>query len=297
VSVQEIVQHTINAISLGSLYAVLALGLAMVFSVLGLLNFAYGELLTITGYAMWALLEAGAPFALAAVLAIVAATAASLIMELVAFRPLRGASFIALLFSSFAVAVIVQNVIRQAISPRPKGLSVPSFFDEVIRIGSIRISLLSLVTLAVGMSALVVLAAFLQRSRWGLAMRAAATDFEVTRLMGAHANRVIALAFGVSGVLAGIAGVLWVSRSGVVTPDLGFTPILTAFVAIVIGGLASLRGAMLGGFAVAALEIFLQAYLPSGARPFTSALVLTAVVAVLYVRPGGLVGRGAEALR
>jgi branched-chain amino acid transport system permease protein len=115
--------------------------------------------------------------------------------------------------------------------------------------------------------------------------------------MGARANGVIALAFGVSGVLAGIAGVLWVSRSGVVTPDLGFTPILTAFVAIVIGGLANLRGAMLGGFAVAALEIFLQAYLPSGIRPFTSALVLTAVVAVLYVRPGGLVGRGAEALR
>ncbi|MBW3592069.1 MAG: branched-chain amino acid ABC transporter permease [Actinobacteria bacterium] len=294
---EEVVQQVINALSLGSLYAVLALGLAMVFSVLGLLNFAYGELLTITGYVMWALLGAGTPFAVAAVLGILAATAAALLMELVAFRPLRGASFITLLFSSFAVAVIVQNVIRQAISPRPKGLSVPSFFDEVIRVGSIRISILSLITLAVGVTALILLATFLQRSRWGLAMRAAATDFEVARLMGARANRVVALAFAVSGVLAGIAGVLWVSRSGVVTPDLGFNPILTAFVAIVIGGLGSIRGAMLGGFALAALEIFMQAYLPSGARPFTSALVLVVVVAVLYVRPGGLVGRGAEALR
>ena len=295
-SAQEAIQQLINALSLGSLYAVLALGLAMVFSVLGLLNFAYGELLTITGYVMWALLGAGAPFAFAALGGIAAATIASLLMERVAFRPLRGASFIALLLSSFAVAVIVQNVIRQAISPRPKGLGVPSFFDEVLRVGSIRISVLSLLTLAVGLAALIVLAAFLQRSRSGLAMRAAAADFEVTRLMGARANRVIALAFGLSGLLGGIAGVLWVSRGGVVTPDMGFTPILTAFVAIVIGGLGSLRGAMFGGFALAALEIGLQTLLPSGVRPFTSALVLLAVVAVLYVRPGGIVGGRSEAL-
>ncbi len=292
---QEIVQQVINALSLGSLYAVMALGLAMVFSILGLLNFAYGELITITGYVMWATLGAGVPFGVAALLGVLAATAGSLIMELVAFRPLRGAPFVALLFSSFAVAVIIQNGIRQAISPRPKGFSVPPLFDDVVRLGSVRISVLSLVTLGVGVAALVILAGFLQRSRWGLAMRAAAEDFQVTRLMGARANAVIALAFAVSGLLAGIAGVLWVSRGGVVTPGMGFTPILTAFVAVVIGGLGSLRGAMVGGFVLAALEIALNALLPSAAQPFTSALVLLAVVAVLYVRPGGLIARGAEA--
>lgn len=295
-SAQEAAQQVVNALSLGSLYAVLALGLAMVFSLLGLLNFAYGELVTITGYVMWAMLAGGAPFAAAAAAGIAAATLASLLMELVAFRPLRGAPFAALLFSSFAVAVIIQNLIRQGISPRPKGISVPEFFDDVLRIGPLRISTLALVTLGVGIAALLSLAAFLRRSRAGLAMRAAAEDFEVTRLMGARANRVIALAFGVSGVLGGIAGVLLVSRGGIVTPDMGFTPILTAFVAVVIGGLGSLRGAMVGGFVVAALEIALQAVLPSNVRPFTSALVLVAVVGILYARPGGLVRERAESL-
>jgi branched-chain amino acid transport system permease protein len=290
-SLQEAIQQLINALSLGALYALLALGLAAVFGVLGLLNFAYGELVTIAGYTMFALQDTGLPLVVVVLIAVAAGVVGSLVMELVAFRPLRDASFVTVLFSSFAVAVIVQNLVRQFVSPRPQGVPPPGWFDSVLRMGPLVISAQSLVTLAVGAVAVVVLGTLLQRSRWGLAMRAAAADFETVRLMGARANRIISLAFAVSGLLAGIAGILWVARRGTVTPAMGFVPILKAFIAVVIGGLGSLQGAMIGGFVLALVEVGLEVLLPSGARPFTDAFSLLIVVAILYFRPQGLVGR------
>lgn len=289
-SAQEAIQQLINALSLGALYALLALGLAAVFSILGLLNFAYGELVTIAGYTMFALQDTGLPLIAVVLIAIAAGVAGSLVMEMVAFRPLRDAPFVTVLFSSFAVAVIVQSLLRQLVSPRPQGVPPPGWFDSVLRIGPLLVSMQALVTLAVGLLAVVVLATSLQRSRWGLAMRAAAADFETTRLMGARANRIVSLAFALSGLLAGIAGILWVARRGTVTPEMGFVPILKAFIAVVIGGLGSLQGAMIGGFVLAFVEISLEVLLPSGARPFTDAFSLLIVVAILYLRPQGLVG-------
>lgn len=290
-SAEQLVQQLVNALSLGSLYALLALGLAMVYSVLGLLNFAYGELVTVTGYTILLGLDAGLPLPAAALMGVAAAVVAALVIEALAFRPLRGAPPITLLFSSFAVAVIVQNLIRQLVSPRPQGIAVPPWIDDVWVLGGLRVSVLAVVTLVVSLAALAALAAFLQRSRVGLAMRAAAQNFEVARLMGARANRVIALSFAVSGLIAGVAGLLWVARSGSVTPAMGFAPILKAFIATVIGGLGDLRGAVVGGFALGFIEIALIVALPASARPFTDASALLVVVAVLAVRPQGLAGR------
>lgn len=288
-SLEVAVQQLINALSLGSLYALLALGLAMVFSVLGLLNFAYGELVTLCGYTMYLLIQRQVPFAVAGAVGVLVPLLASLLIERVAFRPLRGASFITLLFSSFAVAVIIQNLIRQLISQRPKVIPVPPVFDEMLSVGPFQIGVLPLVTLVVAVVTLVILATFLQKSTWGLAMRAAAEDFEVTRLMGARADRVIALSFAVSGFIAGVAGVLWLARRGAVSPTMGFVPILKAFIAVVIGGLGSLKGAVYGGFLLAFVEVALMVLLPTPALPFTDAFALLAVVIILYLRPGGLV--------
>ncbi len=283
------VQQLINALSLGSLYALLSLGLAMVFSVLGLLNFAYGELITVCGYTMYLLILIGVPFHIAGLAGLVMALAVSLIIERVVFRPLRGASFISLLFASFAAAVIIQNLIKQLISKRPKVIPVPQIFDEVIQVGPFQIGVLPLITLVVGLVTLTALVAFLQKTRWGLAMRAAAEDFEVTRLMGSKANRIIALSFAISGFVAGVAGVLWLARRGAVTPTMGFIPILKAFIAAVIGGLGSLKGAVIGGFALAFIEVTLMVVLPTRIVPFTDALALTVVVIILYMRPEGLI--------
>ena len=287
-SVEVAIQQMINALSLGSLYAMLALGLAMVFSVLGLLNFAYGELVTVCGYTMYLLILNDVPFFAAGIGGLVVAVAVSLLTERVVFRPLRGASFITLLFSSFAAAVIIQNLIRQIISKRPKVIPVPQIFDDVIHLGPFQIGVLPLITVLVGLVTLTILISFLQKTRWGLAIRAAAEDFEVTRLMGARANRIIALSFALSGFVAGVAGFLWLARRGAVSPTMGFVPILKAFIAVVIGGLGSLKGAVIGGFVLAFIEIALMVVLPTSIVPFTDALALLIVVAILYMKPQGL---------
>lgn len=285
------VQQLINALSLGSLYALLALGLAMVYSVLRLMNFAYGELVTAVGYTIYFLYGVGLPYAVAAAAGVAAAIGVSLLTEMAAFRPLRKASFTAILFSSFAMSVLLQNLIRQAVSPRPRGIAVPAVLDSVVSIGSFRIATLSLVTLVLSLTAIGLLVTFLQRTRAGIAIRAAAANFEVARLVGIPANRVISLSFVVSGLLAGIGGVLWVSRIGGVTPTMGFKPVLSSFISVVIGGLGNLWGAVVGGFVLAFLEVALQVLLPPSTRPFIDAFALLIVVVILGLRPEGLVGR------
>lgn len=291
ISGNELVQQFVNALSLGAIFALFALGLAVVFSVMGLLNFAYGELVTVSGYAMMLLAREGAPFWLMALVGIAVAVLVSMTMELVAFRPLRAASPVVRLFTSFAVAVIIQNLIRQLISSRPQGVSVPAVFQEAVVIGSIRIGVLPLLSAGIGLTCLAALSVFLRRSKAGLAMRAASQDFTVSRLMGVRANRVISLAFAISGALAGIAGVLWVSRRTSVAPTMGFQPVLIAFVATVIGGLGNLTGAVVGGFFLGFLNIWLEVFLPGAWRPFLDAIALSIVVGILYFRPQGLLGR------
>lgn len=290
-SFAELIQQLVNGLSLGAIYAMFAIGLAVVFSVMGLLNFAYGELVTVAGYTMMLTARGDAPFWVMAIAAVAMAIVVSMAMEFVAFRPLRGASPLVRLFTSFAVAVIIQNLIRQIISPRPQGVPIPEFLQEAISIGSIRVGVLPLVSAVVGFASLLALRAFLTRSNAGLAMRAASQDFTASRLMGVRANRVISLAFAISGALAGIAGVLWVSRRTSVAPTMGFDPVLTAFVATVIGGLGNLAGAVAGGFFLGFLEIFLEVMLPGVFRPFVDAIALTVVVVILYFRPQGLLGR------
>jgi len=291
----EIVQTIVNALSLGSIYALLALGLSMVYGVLGMLNFAYGELVTICGYTMLFASRAGAPFPLVVLAGVFAAVLAAVVMELVAFRPLRRASFVTLLFTSFAVSQLLQNTFRQAISTRPQGVPTPRLFDDAISAGGITIGVLPLITAGVGVISLLALTVFFRRSRAGLAMRAAAQDFTTARLVGVRANRVISLAFALSGLLAGIAGVLWIARTTAVSPTTGFVPILQAFIASVIGGLGNLSGAVAGGFFLGTLEVVLQATLPSALLPFAQALALVLVGTILYVRPQGLFGRTVEA--
>jgi branched-chain amino acid transport system permease protein len=292
---QEAVQQLINALSLGSTYALLALGLAMVFSILGLVNFAHGELVTVAAYTMYFEHTKGVPFAVQVPSAIAAAGVTAVLMERLAFRPLRGASFLTLLFSSFAVSVIIQNLLLALVSPRQKGVPLPSRFNEAIHIGSYTVGWLPVITTITCLGALAVLTLFLRRSIQGLGMLAASQDFQVTRLMGIPANRVIAHAFAISGILAGVAAIFILARRGTVEPGMGFLPVLKAFIASVIGGLGSLAGAALGGFVLAGIEVGLDATLPEGALPFRDAFALLIVVVILYFRPEGLLGRVAEA--
>ena len=283
-----IAQHIINALSLGGIYALLALGLAIVFSIIGLINFAHGELMTITGYSLLGALLAGLPFPLAALVAVAAAALAALLIEFFAFRPMRKASITSLLLTSFAVSSLLKVVFQNAISARPQAISMPELFTSAQNIGGLTIGNGPMISIAVSLLALLALELFLKHTNTGIAMRAAAEDFSVVRLMGISAPRIIASAFVISGLLAGIAALLWVAQRASVDPYMGFAPVLKAFIAAVIGGLGSLRGAVLGGLLLGALEITLQVLLPEDLAAYRDAIVLSGVLLILLVFPNGL---------
>jgi branched-chain amino acid transport system permease protein len=285
-----LVQQAINALSLGSTYALLALGLAMLFSIMGLINFAHGELLVIGGYAMWALLEHGVPWPAVIPLTLLAPALAAIAMERIAFRPLRGASLVTLLIASFAVSLLLQTVF-QIFAGTDKGIELPSWVDDVVDVGPYTISVLKIVMTGVTLLTLLLLTVFLKRTMLGIAMRAAAEDFEVTRLMGVRANAVVIAAFALSGLLAGLASLFYFTQSGSVGPFDGTEPVVKAFIAVVIGGLGSLTGAVVGGFALGITEVVFDAALPASAQPFGTAFALLVVIAILLLRPQGLVGR------
>ncbi len=283
------VQQTINAISLGGTYALLALGLAIIFSIMGMINFAHGELMTITGYTLMYCGLAGLPFYISAPLAVLVAVGAAVLMERIAFRPVRGGSPSSMLVTSFAVAIILQTLFQNFISTRSQAVILPDVFAQSIHFGELSIGVNQILSISLTVVILVALNLFLRKSILGMAMRAAAEDFSIARLMGVRANAVIAGAFAISGALAGAAGVLWVAQRASVDPHMGFVPVLKAFIAAILGGLGSLTGAVAGGFALGLIEIYLAAYLPDNIQPFKEALALGAVILVLLVRPNGLI--------
>jgi branched-chain amino acid transport system permease protein len=283
-----VIQQLVNAISLGGIYALLALGLAVVFSIVRLINFAHGEVMTVAGYAIWFALVMALPVSLAVAIGILGAMLGALAMERVAFRPMRQASVTSLLITSFAVSEIIRVLFQNGISARPVPVVLPSWVSGTVNAGPVTFSVISLISVGTVVVSLLALNLILRRTVPGLAMRAAAEDFAVVRLMGIKANHVVALAFAISGALAGIAAVLWVAQRGSVDPFMGAAPVLKAFIATVLGGLGSLNGAVLGGFVVGAVEVLLQAFLPEGIAPYRDAIALIVIIGLLVWRPDGL---------
>ncbi len=281
-------QQTVNAFALGGTYALLALGLAVVFSIMGLINFAHGELMTIAGYVLMYCGLAGISFVFAVPLALLASTFAAILMERVAFRPVRNSSGATMLVTSFAVAMILQVLFQNLISVRSQPVILPEALSGSITIGGLIIGINKLVAIVSTVVMLIFLDRFLSKQKYGIAMRAAAEDFAVARLMGIRANTVIAGAFAISGLLAGVAAILWVSQRASVDPLMGFTPVLKAFIAAILGGLGSLRGAVAGGFLLGFIEIYLAAFLPPALQEFRDPIGLGLVVLVLLMRPNGL---------
>lgn len=284
-------QQLINALSLGGTYALLALGLAVVFSIMGLINFAHGELMTAAGYGLCFALLSGLPFGIAVVIGLLIAMILAVMMERIAFRPVRNASGTTLLLTSFAVSAILRVIFQNFISARPKPVPMPMSLSGTLEIGGLHIGVIQAISILVTIFMLVGLTLFLRSTVLGRAMRAASEDFAMVRLMGIRANAVVATAFAISGLLAGVAGVLWVAQRGSVDPLMGFLPVLKAFIAAIIGGLGSLSGAVAGGFLLGFIEVFLQAYLPESLLSYRDAFTIVLVIAVLLFAPQGLLAR------
>jgi branched-chain amino acid transport system permease protein len=284
---ERLVQIAVDAVSVGSLYALTALGIGLIFGVMRLINFAHGELITLAAYTLLALY--GMPVPVMIFGAVVVAVLIALLTERAAFRPLRNADATTLLISSFAVSFFLQKLLILVVGSRLKGLDFLPSLGRQTELFGIRLQLLQIVTIVVGIVLLVALTWFLKATRLGLHMRAAAEDFRMARVLGVRANNVIAVAFALSGLLAAAVSCLIVVQTGVVQPRMGVQLVIIAFVGTVIGGLGSLPGAALGGFLVGAGSILLQALLPPDLRAFREAFVFIAVIAILLFRPQGLI--------
>jgi branched-chain amino acid transport system permease protein len=310
-------QQLVNALSIGSLYALMAVGLAMVFSILRLINFAHGDLIMVAAYFAAFALLGKLPLGVTIVLMLAGTILMGLLMERVAYRPIRGAPDVAALLTSFAVGQILQNgtllVTRLLQKPNPLAFPVISALSGVFTFGSITIPRVNVLSLVLGIILLVLLSLFVTRTDLGLSMRAAAEDLPAARLMGIDTNRVIATAFAIGSGLAAVAGLLFAVQAGQLTPYMGFTPVLKAFIAAVIGGFGSISGAIIGGYALGGLEVFLTAipgigdilppglvspgvqawlkqWLPGSLSSYRDAFVFIVLILVLLFRPNGILG-------
>ncbi len=281
-------QDVINALSLGGLYALVALGVALIFGVMGFINFAHGELIMIGGYVLYYV--ANLNLALAAAITVSAVAFAAVMMERAAFRPVRNADPTTLLITSFAVSFLLQNVAFLTVGSVGKYVALPASISGYVSIGNVEVTKIAIVQFVTTLVLLVCLWAFLKHTLVGMQMRAAAEDFGMARFLGVRGNQVIATAFGISGFLAGVVALLFVAQTTAVTPTMGLAPALVGFVATVIGGMRSLVGAVLGGFVIGILSVALDSLLPGHLAPFRDAFIYGAVIVILILRPQGLVG-------
>jgi len=289
---EYVIQQTINALSLGSIYAMVAIGLAIVFGILRLINFAHGDLMMVACYVAFFLVGSGLGFLPTVAIALLATAGLGLMMERAAYRPVRGAPDVVMLLTSLAVSIFLENVFVMVLSPVPRSFRdvSPAFLDVVNHWGPITVSNVNLVTLAATAVSFTLLTLFVTRTRLGISMRATAEDLIGAHLVGININRVVQVAFFIGSALAAVAGILWAARLGKIDPLMGFVPLLKAFVAAVIGGFGTLAGAVVGAYVLGFAEIFLIGFLPPALSSYRDAFVFLLLIVVLLVRPNGILG-------
>ncbi len=289
-SMDILLQNIANSITLGSLYALIAIGYTMVYGIIRLINFAHADLLMVAAYiAFYGILIFTLPWWVAFLIAIALTALLGISIEKVAYKPLRSSPRITVLISAIGVSFLLENLGIVAIGARPKPFPRPEELVWNIHLGDI--SFLSL-TIIIPIVTFILLAAIIflvKKTKIGIAMRAVSKDVETAGLMAVDANRVISTTFAVGSSLAAIGGILWSMQYPQVDPLMGVFPGLKCFIAAVLGGIGSIPGAMLGGFVLGFLEIMLVAFFPhiSGYR---DAFAFVILILILLFRPGGILG-------
>jgi branched-chain amino acid transport system permease protein len=293
--VEYIVQQLINGLSLGSIYALVAIGLAMVFSILRLINFAHGDLMMVGAYTMVFLMLAGVSFLVAAVAAGVVVILTGVLMERIAYRPLRGAPLVASLLTSLAVTWVLENSFVMTVTAHPRNFPLPDWLSPLhwltsLGMPNVVVSNINLTTVITSLALMAVLTFIVKFTKVGASMRATAEDLMAAQLMGININKVIVWAFILASGMASVAGLLWAARVGKVEPLMGFIPGLKAFVAAVIGGFGSIPGAVLGGFILGFAEVLIVGFMPEGTSGYRDAVVFLILILMLLIRPNGILG-------
>ena len=288
-SLPYIAQQIVNGLTLGSVYALVAIGLTIVYGILRLINFAHGDLMMVGAYLALALLvNTALPLGAAVLLPMIVIGGVGILVERLAYRPLRGAPEVAMLITSLAVSNFIQNGTVMTLSAQPRAFRLPAAWTALNQVGGVSFSTLSALSVGAAILLMALLTLFVTRTRVGVAMRACSENLRAARLMGIDINQVIAYAFFIGSALAAVAGFMWAGRFGEIEPFMGFLPGLKAFVAAVIGGIGSIPGAMLGGYLLGVAEIFFVGFLPPELSGYRDAFVFALLLLVLLVRPRGL---------
>ncbi len=284
-------QHFFNALTLGSLYGLVAIGYTMVYGILRLINFAHGDLLMLGAYfVFYGSSLFMLPWGLAVIVAIIGASFIGILIDKVAYKPLREAPRISALISAIAVSFFIESLSVVIFTGLPKAVHQPEWLVEVFMFSNIRIMPLTLIIPFITALLVILLLYIVYRTKPGLAMRAISKDIETTRLLGVNVNKIIALTFGIGSALAAASGIMWALRYPQINPYMGIFPGFKAFIAAVFGGIGSIQGAVVGGLLLGFMEIMVIAFFPS-LSGYRDAFAFVLLVAVLLVKPTGLFGK------
>ncbi|MCJ7789713.1 MAG: branched-chain amino acid ABC transporter permease [Candidatus Atribacteria bacterium] len=289
-SLNVFLQNLINGISLGCLFALIAIGYTMVYGILRLINFAHGDIFMMaTFFAYYAIALFSLPWGLAFFAAIILTMLLGITVDRIAYRPLRDAPRISSLCSAIGMSFFLENLAIVVFGGRPKPFFSPEIFNQTFVILDIRIQSVSLITPLVSIFFLLILTYIIYRTKTGLAMRAISKDFDTAKLMGINLNRTIAFTFAIGSGLAAVGAILWALRYPQIFPFMGMFPGWRAFTAAIIGGIGSIRGAMLGGFLLGLITIMIVAFFPEQAG-YKDAFVFVLLILVLLYKPEGIFG-------
>ena len=284
-------QQLTNALSLGSLYALIAIGYTMVYGILRLINFAHGDIFMLGGYiAFYAITLFFMPWWAGFIVSFGLTGLLGVCLEQAAYRPLRNSPRISIMISAIGASFLLQNLATVIFGGRPKGFPVPAFLTQVVKIQAVSVVSVNLVIPVITAILLVGLQIVVHKTKTGMAMRAVSTDLSAARLMAIDVNRIVSFTFGTGSVLAAIGGVMWACKYPNLVPTMGSMPGLKCFIAAVIGGIGNISGAVLGGLLLGFIEIMMIVVFPA-LTGYRDAFAFVLLIIVLLVRPSGLLGK------
>lgn len=290
-------QHVVNALSLGSLYALIAIGYTMVYGILRLINFAHGDIFMLGGYfAFYLVASFFIPWWVAFAVAILLTAAIGVGLERAAYSPLRDSPRISIMISAIGASFFIENLATVIFGGRQKGFPIPARFNTLLTFGggdSTHVVTVVAISAIIPVVTAVLLCALLwivNKTKIGMAMRAVSTDMDAARLQAIDVDKTISFTFGLGSVMAAIGGILWALKYPQLNPTMGIMPGLKCFIAAVIGGIGSIGGAVLGGFLLGFLEIMIIAFLP-GLTGYRDAFAFVILILALLFKPSGLLGK------
>lgn len=284
------VQHIINGISLGSLYALIAIGYTMVYGILLLINFAHGDIFMMAGYFMiFSVINFGLPFFVAIPLVLILTVLLGIVLERTAYRPLRNAPRMSIMISAIGASYFLENLATYLFTGVPKRYPEITWLTKIVTFGDVSFQVVTIITPIVTMILLFGLMTLVNKTKVGMAMRAASKDYEAARLMGIKINWIIGITFVIGSFLAAIGSILWGSKYPSVYPLVGMMPGLKCFIAAVFGGIGNIPGAVLGGLTLGLGEALLVAFIPS-MTGYRDAFAFILLIIILIVKPNGLLG-------